>query len=113
MISDQLLRGETITVFTFYGVFISLLVGGASFADMGEAFDEILSFSIAEGGEETKEVFSVQSHKDAVISCCWLHIKARVSFVFDCCCYTSLKVDFFFYLTPHVGSLCVCFVLFF
>lgn len=85
-------------------MFFSLLVGGASFADMGEALDEILSLSVAEGGEETKEVFSVQSHKDVVISCCWLHIKARVSFVFDCCRYTLLKVDLF-YLTTHVGSL--------
>ena len=53
------------------------LVGGASFADMGEALDEILSLSLAESDEETKEPFSVQSHKDIVISCCWLQIKVR------------------------------------
>lgn len=50
-------------------------VGGASFADIGEALDEISSLSINE--VETKEPFSVQSHKDVVISCCWLHIKVR------------------------------------
>ncbi|KAJ7360154.1 hypothetical protein OS493_018142 [Desmophyllum pertusum] len=41
--------------------------------NIGEALDEISSLSINE--VETKEPFSVQSHKDVVISCCWLHIK--------------------------------------
>lgn len=54
---------------------------------MGEALDEILSFSMDVSDEETKEPFSVQSHKDIVISCCWLHIKVRSwgPFVFDNC----------------------------
>ena len=62
------------------------VVGGASFADIGQALDEILSFSVDVGDEETKEHFSsVQAHKDIVISCCWLRIKVRSwgAFVFD------------------------------
>ena len=55
----------------------SLAVGGASFADIGEALEEILSSSMVHLTDvETEEL---QSHKDAVISCCWLHIKVRHS----------------------------------
>ena len=54
------------------------VVGGASFADIGQALDEILSFSADVGEEETEEHFSsVQAHKDVVIACCWLRIKVR------------------------------------
>jgi len=69
-------------LFCFY-----VVVGGASFADIGQALDEILSFSMDVSDEETKEPFSVQSHKDIVISCCWLHIKVSSwgPFVFDNC----------------------------
>ena len=53
---------------------------------MGQALDEILSF-LEVGDEETKEDFSVQAHKDIVISCCWLRIKVRCwgIFVFANC----------------------------
>ena len=63
------------------------VVGGASFADIGQALDEILALSMDASDEETKEPFPVQSHKDIVISCCWLHIKVRAwgPFVFDNC----------------------------
>ena len=61
---------------------------------MGEALDEILSLSMDVGDEETKEHFSFQSHKDIVISCCWLHIKVRSwgHFVFDSCYTVSVAV---------------------
>lgn len=52
-------------------------VGGASFADIGEALDEIVSLSMTNNDEEMNEVFSVDSHKDMVISCCWLNIKVH------------------------------------
>ncbi len=63
-------------LFFLFVCFFNPLVGGASFADIGEALDEILSLSMTDRDEGT-ELFSVQSHKDTVISCCWLNIKVR------------------------------------
>lgn len=50
-------------------------IGGASFADIGEALDEIVSLSMTHDDEGIKEIFPVHTHKDMVISCCWLNIK--------------------------------------
>ena len=82
----KLSPGVTLKLFDFVCIFYPV-VGGASFADIGQALDEILSFSMDVSDEETKEPFPVQSHKDIVISCCWLHIKVRSwdSFTFDSC----------------------------
>lgn len=64
--------------------FFSPVVGGASFADIGVALDEILSLSMDVSDEETKEPFPVQSHREIVISCCWLNIKVRSWCPFVC-----------------------------
>ena len=70
------LQSSNIVCFLFS--FFSPVVGGASFADIGVALDEILSLSMDVSDEETKEPFPVQSHRDIVISCCWLNIKVHV-----------------------------------
>lgn len=61
-------------ILTFCYLYCCLLVGGASFADIGQALEEILSLS-----EMDVETEDVHSSKDAVVSCCWLHIKVRHS----------------------------------
>ncbi|PFX19384.1 Thyroid adenoma-associated protein-like [Stylophora pistillata] len=50
-------------------------IGGASFADIGEALDEIVSLSMTDDDEGSEKMYSVDIHKDMVISCCWLNIK--------------------------------------
>ena len=73
--STVTLQSSSIVWFLFS--FFSPVVGGASFADIGVALDEILSLSMDVSDEETKEPFPVHSHRDIVISCCWLNIKVR------------------------------------
>ena len=65
--------------------FVHPSVGGASFADIGEALDEIVSLSMTHDDEGIKEIFPVHTHKDMVISCCWLNIKVFHSLIRLCC----------------------------
>ena len=70
-----------IGLFTTRNICFHPSVGGASFADIGEALDEIVSLSMTDDDEGSEKMYSVDIHKDMVISCCWLNIKVLHSLV--------------------------------
>lgn len=52
--------------------FTYLTVGGASFADMGEAIDELVLEAVPLTATES---LPSKNQKELVLSCCWLTIK--------------------------------------